>query len=100
MLGKIGTDIQDSKCGWLIVQALSRATPKQRNILEGNYGQKDPAKVDKVKAVFKELDLATVYHDYQDESHGRLQTLIKDKAGDLPIGIFTDFAKKIYYRKK
>jgi len=100
VIGKIGTDIQDNKCGWLIVQALDRATPEQRKILEDNYAQKDQANVDKVKAVYKELDLAKVYHDYQDESHGRLQTLIKEKAGDLPIEIFTDFAKKIYYRKK
>merc|ERR1712166_977249 len=98
-IGKIGTDIQDNKCGWLIVQALDRATPEQRKTLEDNYAQKDEAKVAKVKAVYKELDLAKVYHDYQDESHSRLQTLIKEKAGELPVAIFTDFAKKIYYRK-
>ena len=41
-----------------------------------------------------------VFKDYEVESYGRLQQLIKDKAGDLPVGIFEDFAKKIYKREK
>lgn len=32
--GKIGTDIQDNKCSWLVVQCLQRATPEQRQILQ------------------------------------------------------------------
>ena len=34
VIGKIGTDIQDNKCGWLVVQALTRATPEQRQVLQ------------------------------------------------------------------
>lgn len=34
MTGKVGTDIQDNKCSWLVVQCLLRATPQQRQILE------------------------------------------------------------------
>lgn len=34
MTGKVGTDIQDNKCSWLVVQCLQRATPQQRQILE------------------------------------------------------------------
>jgi farnesyl diphosphate synthase len=34
VIGKIGTDIEDNKCGWLVVQALARVTPAQRAILE------------------------------------------------------------------
>ncbi|MFN3503865.1 MAG: polyprenyl synthetase family protein [Allorhizobium sp.] len=33
MIGKIGTDIQDAKCSWLVVQALQRATDEQREVL-------------------------------------------------------------------
>lgn len=99
-IGKIGTDIQDNKCGWLIVQALERASPEQRKILEDNYAQNDDAKVAKVKEVYKELDLANVFFAYEEESYTRLQELIKDNAGDLPEEIFTDFAKKIYKRQK
>jgi hypothetical protein len=31
--GKIGTDIQDGKCSWLIVVAMQRATRDQKNVL-------------------------------------------------------------------
>jgi hypothetical protein len=34
MIGKIGTDIKDHKCSWLIVQALLRVTPQQRTVIE------------------------------------------------------------------
>lgn len=32
--GKVGTDIQEGKCSWLVVVALQRVTPSQRKILE------------------------------------------------------------------
>ncbi|RYH04890.1 polyprenyl synthetase family protein, partial [archaeon] len=47
VIGKIGTDIEDNKCSWLVVQALDRATPHQLQVLRANYGQKDEAKVHK-----------------------------------------------------
>jgi farnesyl diphosphate synthase len=34
VIGKIGTDIEDNKCGWLIVQALSLASDEQRKVLD------------------------------------------------------------------
>ena len=32
--GKIGTDIQDNKCSWLVVQCLQQASPEQRKVLQ------------------------------------------------------------------
>ena len=34
MTGKVGTDIEENKCSWLVVQALQQASPEQRKILE------------------------------------------------------------------
>lgn len=34
LTGKVGTDIQDNKCSWLVVECLRRVTPDQRQILE------------------------------------------------------------------
>ena len=33
-IGKIGTDILDNKCSWLINVALQKASPEQRQILD------------------------------------------------------------------
>jgi farnesyl diphosphate synthase len=32
-IGKIGTDIEDYKCSWLVVQALERADESQKSVL-------------------------------------------------------------------
>ncbi len=39
VIGKIGTDIQDNKCSWLVVQALNRCTESERTQLIANYGE-------------------------------------------------------------
>jgi farnesyl diphosphate synthase len=34
VIGKVGTDIQDAKCCWLVVQALQRASEEQKKAIE------------------------------------------------------------------
>src|ERR1700753_2238797 len=65
-LGKIGTDIQDNKCSWLVNQALKLVTPEQKKILEDNYGRKDSAHEAKVKQLYNELKLEEVYMAYEE----------------------------------
>ncbi|CAJ0966315.1 unnamed protein product [Ranitomeya imitator] len=98
--GKIGTDIQDNKCGWLVVEALKRVTPEQRDILKENYGQDDTEKVQRVKQLYEELDLSGVYTQYDKDSYHRLQTLISQNANGLSKEIFLGLARKIYKRQK
>lgn len=99
-IGKVGTDIEDNKCGWLVVQALDMVTPEQRKILDDNYARKDPECVKKVKALYKELNLEKLYQDFEEKSHTKLMAMIEEKSGSLPKAIFTDFAAKIYKRDK
>ena len=41
VIGKIGTDIEENKCGWLVVQALQKVNAEQRQIIEvSTYGEK------------------------------------------------------------
>ncbi|XP_078212058.1 farnesyl pyrophosphate synthase isoform X3 [Callithrix jacchus] len=98
--GKVGTDIQDNKCSWLVVQCLQRSTPEQRQILKENYGQKEAEKVARVKALYEELDLPAVFSKYEEDSYNHIMALIEQYAAPLPPAIFLGLARKIYKRKK
>uniref|UniRef100_A0A673HKI9 Farnesyl pyrophosphate synthase n=1 Tax=Sinocyclocheilus rhinocerous TaxID=307959 RepID=A0A673HKI9_9TELE len=98
--GKIGTDIQDNKCSWLVVTALGIMTPEQRAELEACYGHSDAESVERVKALYDTLELPIRYHQHEEESYRRLQKLIQLHAKNLPPAVFLNFAKKIYKRNK
>jgi farnesyl diphosphate synthase len=95
----VGTDIQDSKCSWLVVQALQRCTPEQRLILENNYGQWDDKKVKKVKELYNTVDLVKVFEDYEQASYKDIQAEL-DKVTLMPRDVFELLLKKIYKRSK
>ncbi|KAF2774004.1 ERG20 farnesyl diphosphate synthase [Teratosphaeria nubilosa] len=102
VLGKIGTDIQDNKCSWLVNQALKIATSEQREVLEKNYGRKDVECEKKIKVVFDELKLEQIYKDYEEERVKDLKEMINglDESEGLKKGIFEEFLRKIYKRSK
>ncbi|XP_013413552.1 farnesyl pyrophosphate synthase [Lingula anatina] len=100
VIGKVGTDIQDNKCGWLIIQALKRASPEQIKILEENYACHDDLKVAKVKEIFNQLKLSELYTQYEEESYQDLMQLIEKYSQNLPKQMFIAFAKKIYKRNR
>ncbi|NWR78334.1 FPPS synthase, partial [Centropus unirufus] len=100
LTGKVGTDIQDNKCSWLVVECLRRVTPEQRQILEENYGRKEPEKVAKVKELYETLGLRAAFQEYEESSYQRLQGLIQKHAQRLPREIFLGLAQKIYKRQK
>jgi len=99
-IGKIGTDIEDNKCGWLIVQALSLASTAQRKLLDENYGKKDAANVAVVKTVYNEIGIDEIYKKYESDSYERLCKMIEKVDHELlPRKMFTDFMHRIYKRK-
>lgn len=102
VLGKIGTDIQDNKCSWLVNQALKKCSSEQRKVLEANYGQKDKECEKRVKAVFDELELEKVYQEYEEERVGDLREKIAnvDEGQGLKKEVFEEFLRKIYKRSK
>ncbi|WAR03500.1 FPPS-like protein [Mya arenaria] len=100
VIGKIGTDIQDNKCSWLVVTALSRASPHQVQILQTNYGSSDEQKVAKVKQLFKELNLEQAFREFEETSYTEITELIDTYEGRLPKQLFTELVQKIYKRNK
>ncbi|KAI1332140.1 farnesyl pyrophosphate synthetase [Xylariaceae sp. FL0255] len=101
-IGKIGTDIMDNKCSWLVNQALKHATPEQRKVLEEHYGRKDAAHEAEVKKLYNEMNIEKLYHDYEEKTVGELRTKIGqiDEAEGLKKEVFETFLGKIYKRSK
>ena len=75
-----------------------------RAILDENYGRKDAEKEAKVKIVFKELEIAEIYNEYEENIYAKLKGEI-EKIPDGPAfglrrDVFTKFLNKIYKRQK
>ncbi|EEB08212.1 geranyltranstransferase Fps1 [Schizosaccharomyces japonicus yFS275] len=100
--GKVGTDILDNKCSWLINVALAKASPEQRKVLDENYGRKDADCEKRVKAVFEELNLKKAYEEYEESEVSTIKQRISvlDESAGLKKEAFTTFLNKIYKRSK
>ncbi|KAK7022072.1 Farnesyl pyrophosphate synthetase [Paramarasmius palmivorus] len=128
-IGKVGTDIVDNKCSWVINTALALASPEQRRILDENYGVK-PTEEEKamaralaaenggeqgylgeaekrVKAVFEEIGIKEKYREYEDGVYKTLTGMIDEipegapgEQGVLRKEVFTRFLDKVYRRQK
>ena len=57
VIGKIGTDIEDNKCSWLVVQALETASPQQRQVIEVS---------DHLQVMLRGCQFLLVYQSVQD----------------------------------
>ena len=99
VIGKVGTDIQDNKCSWLVVQALARADKTQRSILIEHYGKDDEVSIQKIKKLYEALELEKCYLNYERDSYEKISSMI-ETTKSVPRGVFQSFLKKIYKRNK
>ncbi|KAJ5069332.1 farnesyl-pyrophosphate synthetase [Anaeramoeba ignava] len=99
ILGKIGTDIQDGKCSWLIVQALEIADENQKQLLYKNYSHDSPKSISIIKKIYQELDLDSKFHTYENVAFENLEKLI-ESLKIFPKEILRNFLLKIFKRKK
>ncbi|GJN26176.1 hypothetical protein PR202_gb14086 [Eleusine coracana subsp. coracana] len=100
VIGKVGTDIEDYKCSWLIVQAMELANENEMKILYENYGKSDPECVAAVKNVYKELDLQDIFLEYESRVYKHLVSAIDAEPDRAIREILKSFLMKVYRRKK
>ncbi|RAK91857.1 farnesyl-pyrophosphate synthetase [Aspergillus costaricaensis CBS 115574] len=90
LTGKIGTDIQENKCSWVIIQALRMCSTEQRHILLENYGQPSRDSAMECQRIFELLPLREEYRLREDRVFGRLEASVckLDESEGLGKGIF------------
>ena len=100
VLGKIGTDILDNKCSWVVNTALQHASTAQRKVLDENYGRKDAQKEAKCKEIFLELDIAGKYALYESGFYKKINERIDRVSDEKSRAVYRSFLAKIYKRAK
>jgi len=101
-IGKIGTDIQDNKCSWVVNTALSKANPEQRETLDRCYGRKDQGMEARCKEVFREIGVERLYAEFEEKKVAEIRGMIGrvDRGQGLRGEVFESFLEKIYKRSK
>ncbi|KAF5192802.1 Farnesyl pyrophosphate synthase [Thalictrum thalictroides] len=99
VIGKIGTDIEDYKCSWLVVQALERANEDQKKVLSENYGKTDQTCVERVKELYGDLGLQEVFAEYEKNSYEKLISSIEGHPNRAVQAVLKSFLGKIYKRQ-
>jgi farnesyl diphosphate synthase len=98
--GKVGTDIEEGKCTWLIVEALKSCTPAQTERLRACYGRDDSECVGRVKELYQELGLPQRFQLYEQKMYEQMQLKLQSLDADFPVDALSFLLKSIYKRSK
>ncbi|KAF7158191.1 hypothetical protein CNMCM5623_002857 [Aspergillus felis] len=100
--GKIGTDIQDNKCTWLVIQALHSCNADQRQTLIDSYGKRDPTPERRVLQLFDQMQIEKMYREFEGRKLEELYKQINDldQRGGLHSSIFLFILDAIRRRNK
>ncbi|KAL4887215.1 isoprenoid synthase domain-containing protein [Aspergillus karnatakaensis] len=92
--GKQGSDVAENKCTWLITRAMELGNDKQRTVLIENYGATESRKAEAVLTLYEQLNLESVYRQYEESENRRLYTLIDGI--DESLGVRREVIRGLY----
>jgi len=95
--GKVGTDIEDNTCTWLVVEALKLATEGDRRVIQDNYGKKNKVNSDKVKDLYEKMGIPKKFEQFEEHCYLQLKEKI-DAVSIMPTGAFNFLLAKIFKR--
>jgi len=105
-IGKIGTDIESKKCGFLFCNAYNglttpKITSKQKALLDFKYGKCKVGSADEqaIKKLYEELHLEELYKKYEQNAYDEIMAL-KHTVKEVPWEVFEVFLNKIFKRSK
>ncbi|XP_059221674.1 farnesyl pyrophosphate synthase-like [Stomoxys calcitrans] len=94
--GKPSSDIEGGKCTWLATECMQRANPKQKQIMVECYGKKDSEKSQRVKDLYKTLDLPNVYAAFEKKTLEAIRKRIQQASKEVPGEVMLQTLNTIY----
>ena len=98
VIGKIGTDIQDGKCSWLIVKALEVADAEEKKTLARHYGSPDQTDIEIIKNLYIKLGLVEIFREYERKFYDEIVEQIDRVSSENEKKVFHSFLTKVYKR--
>ncbi|KAA0145988.1 hypothetical protein FNF31_05483 [Cafeteria roenbergensis] len=99
VIGKVGTDIEEGKCSWLLLRALERASPEQLELLKSKIHTDDTAPV---KALYRELGIPELFEKLEADTDADMTKRIADVVaatdGAVPAAVFERLWAKTHKR--
>ncbi|CAH8496422.1 unnamed protein product [Schistosoma turkestanicum] len=101
--GKVGTDIAEGKCTWLIVEALKYLSPEQCETLKTNYGKCDLESQQTIRNLYNTIKLPEKFRLYEEQTKSEIMTNIQKFMYDShfsfdPRDLFTFLVELIFQR--
>ncbi|GAM24548.1 hypothetical protein SAMD00019534_077230 [Acytostelium subglobosum LB1] len=97
VIGKIGRDIEENKCTWLVCQAILNGTPEQIANLKKVYGRESAQDVASVKKIYNDIGIKRIFKQYEDQSYKELVAKI-DNVRIMPQEVFLKLLEKTQVR--
>ncbi|RWS20917.1 farnesyl pyrophosphate synthetase-like protein [Leptotrombidium deliense] len=100
--GKIGTDIRNGKCTWLVVHALTIMNENQRHTFVQHFGKNDDESENIVKDIFQQINMKQKFYLYEiQEFEDILNEISKiDEKYENIASAIRNVATIFYQRKK
>lgn len=101
-MGKIGTDIGEGKCTWLIVNALARADASMLATLHSHYGlHPDPQVQGRiVRQCYTDLGLPELFDRLQHRTRDQIYQQVEQlRSGPIAMAI-RNLADRVFFRQK
>lgn len=83
VLGKKGTDIQEGKCSWVILQVLEHCTNEEKEVLKAHYGVEKEENVAQVKSIFDKYDITAKFIECEQQTKRRTKEILE--SDDFPV---------------
>jgi len=101
VIGKIGTDIQEGKCTWLLVETITRADEETKKQLVSSYGRNEPDAVAAVKEIYTRLGMPSVFESYETKLLRELESDISELGNfGFSTAFLRDLLRKMEKRQK
>lgn len=121
VLKKQGRDIEDGQCTWLAVKCMELANEEQKKIMIECYGKNgcflslavlyfskfsitsffcitDSGLAERVKQVYKELNLEEQFYRYEEDTYNSVAELIQKLSCDIPHETFLNPLNMLFNR--